>query len=195
MSPVITEPTQVITEPTQVITELSICIPRTLANITWRQVKDTFEQLLGVGTVERVDIVTQKTETYQPFCRIFVHFRYWPNTPESMGIRQRLIDGETIKIVYDNPWFWKCSASRVAKPERNTVKHAPYVEFTTPNKPITPMERCPSPLKERPPTKKDDTESTVMRQPVFGDKEATDVSAKVGAEIAALGERTEWSDV
>ena len=111
-----------------IITEPSICIPRTLNNVTWRLVKDTFEQVIGRGTVERVDIVASKNNESTPFCRIFVHFRYWPNSPEIMAIRQRLIDGEMIKVVYDTPWFWKCAASRVAKPERNQPKTAPYIE-------------------------------------------------------------------
>jgi hypothetical protein len=112
-----------------VATEPSICIPRTLANVTWFQVKDTFEQLIGRGTVERVDIVSKNTDDSAQFCRIFVHFRYWPNKPDIMAIRQRLLDGETIKVVYDTPWFWKCSASRIPKPVKTTPKTAPYIEF------------------------------------------------------------------
>ena len=39
----------------KVITEPSICIPRTLNNVSWRDVKDTMEAVLGKGTVDRVD--------------------------------------------------------------------------------------------------------------------------------------------
>jgi hypothetical protein len=112
------------------ITEPSICIPRTLNNVTRQQVKEVFETVIGRGTVERVDIVANKQNDGQPFCRIFVHFRYWPNSDEIMSIRQRLLDGEMIKVVYDNPWFWKCSASRVAKPINNRVRAAPFIECT-----------------------------------------------------------------
>jgi hypothetical protein len=31
--------------------------------------------------------------------------------------RQKLLDGEEIKVVYDEPWFWKCVASTIEKPE------------------------------------------------------------------------------
>lgn len=115
--------------PMSLINEPSICIPRTLANVTWFQVKETFEQIMGKGTVERVDIVSKNSGDNQPFCRIFVHFRYWPNTPEMISLRERLIAGETIKIVYDNPWFWKCAASRIPKPERSTPRIVPYILF------------------------------------------------------------------
>jgi len=112
------------------ITEPSICIPRTLNNVSWREVKDTFEHLCGKGTVERVDIVRKKDDP-SPFCRIFVHMRYWAiDKPDVAAIRQRLVNGENVKVVYDNPWFWKCSASHAPKPERTRMKEAPFVEFT-----------------------------------------------------------------
>ena len=110
-----------------IITEPSICIPRTLNNVTRQQVKEVFETVIGRGTVERVDIVANKQNDGQPFCRIFVHFRYWPNSAEIMSIRQRLLDGEMIKVVYDNPWFWKCSASRVPKPTNSRPKTTPFI--------------------------------------------------------------------
>jgi hypothetical protein len=31
--------------------------------------------------------------------------------------RQKLMNGEEIKVVYDEPWFWKCVASTIEKPE------------------------------------------------------------------------------
>ena len=112
---------------TEIITEPSICIPRTLNNVSWRDVKETFEKLLGKGTVERVDVVTRRDEE-SPFCRIFVHMRYWDMTNESVaGWRQTLVDGGEIKVVHNHPWFWKCVASRVAKPVKTNVSSAPYI--------------------------------------------------------------------
>ena len=113
-----------------IVTEPSICIPRALANINWKDVKDIFEQLIGPGTVERVDLVKCKAEdnTNAQFCRIFVHFRSWPvDNTEASNIRDRLLAGETIKLVYDNPWFWKCVQSRVVKPDRTRIRHAPFI--------------------------------------------------------------------
>ena len=104
----------------QITTEPSICIPRIRTNVTWQQVHDVFEQIIGQNTVERVDIIKSKNSTSEEtFCRIFIHFYYWPDNPEVLSIRERFLSGETLKIVYDNPWFWKCSVSRVSKPERN----------------------------------------------------------------------------
>ena len=117
---------------TEVITEPSICIPRTLNNITWRTVKETFEQILGKGTVERVDLINDRNG--EPFCKVFVHLRYWPTDGDAVNIRDRLVKGQIVKIVYDTPWFWKCSASRLPKPDRDKPKSTPYVEFETPKK-------------------------------------------------------------
>ena len=122
---------------TEVISEPSICIPRTLNNITWRTVKDAFEAIIGKGTVERVDLIGDRNG--EPFCKIFVHMRYWPNEGEGVNIRERLLGGETVKIVYDNPWFWKCSASRLPKPVRDAPnRKKPFVEYQNPTTEISP---------------------------------------------------------
>jgi len=112
---------------TSLITEPSICIPRTLNNVNWRDVKDVFEKILGKGTVERVDIVTRRDDD-SPFCRIFVHMRYWAvNVPEVAAFRNALQAGDTRKVVYNHPWFWKCAASRTAKPVKSRVSAEPYI--------------------------------------------------------------------
>lgn len=116
-----------------VITEPSICIPRTLNNVGWRDVKACFEDLVGRGTVERVDIVVPR-DGDRSFCKIFVHFRYWPDTEQSKDVRTRLLGGEELKVWYDFPRFWKCSTSRTVKPERNGSKVAPYIEPSLPPK-------------------------------------------------------------
>tara|TARA_B000000557_G_scaffold71815_1_gene56788 strand:+ start:1599 stop:2084 length:486 start_codon:yes stop_codon:yes gene_type:complete len=114
------------------ITEPSICIPRTLNNVSWRDVKETFEKILGKGTVERVDIVTRRDED-TPFCRIFVHMRYWPvNDQQVAAWRNTLMNGGEMKVVYNHPWFWKCVASRIPKPEKKNVSAQPYIMPPTP---------------------------------------------------------------
>jgi hypothetical protein len=112
---------------TSLITEPSICIPRTLNNVGWREVKEVFEKIFGKGTVERVDIVTRRDDD-SPFCRIFVHMRYWAvNVPEVAAFRNALLASETRKVVYNHPWFWKCAASRTPKPVKQRVSAEPYI--------------------------------------------------------------------
>ena len=104
--------------------EPSICIPRTFENITWQKVKETFEELFGEGCVAKVDVVKKEHQNGDKFNRVFVHFKHW--SMEHNDIRQRLLKGEEIKIVYDEPWFWKCSMSRVPRP--TPKRRGPYIE-------------------------------------------------------------------
>ena len=112
----------------------SVCIPRVFANIAKRDVKEVFEQVLGVrGCVERVDLISKTTENGTPYGRVFVHFRFWPRTDQANNFREQILSGGTVKLVYDEPWYWKCSESRVPKPEFTRERQAPYVELPVAN--------------------------------------------------------------
>jgi len=87
------------------------------SNVDKTCVKDVFEELFGEGCVERIDMIQKTAGNLEKFQRVFVHFKYWPVTQRNQQVRQRLIDGYQIKIVYNDPWFWKCSASRIPKPK------------------------------------------------------------------------------
>lgn len=120
-----------------VTTEPSVCIPRTLNNVGWNEVKDAFEGFIGKGTVERVDIVVPR-EGDRSFCKIFVHFRFWPDTDVAQSYRNHLLahSDNTLKLVHGindaSPTaHWKCSASRTAKPERNAPKVVPHIELSS----------------------------------------------------------------
>ena len=58
---------------------------------------------------------------------MFVHFVEWAADEVSQDVRQKLIDGKTIKIVYDEPWYWKCSMSRIRRPEKRYIDNKPYI--------------------------------------------------------------------
>ena len=100
--------------------------------------------MLGKGTVERVDIVRRRNDP-SPFCRIFVHMRFWPvNVPEIANWRDMLIRGDTLKVVYDEPWFWRCSASNKPKPVSNREAKPPYIVSNpeiTPAPPASPIQK------------------------------------------------------
>lgn len=114
----------------------SVCIPRTFSSITWQQVKEVFEEILGPGCVERVDMVRKTGRGDDRFQRVFIHFKQWPSTQKAQQVRRKLLDGNEIKIVYDEPWFWKCSASRVPKPDggrgRSPNARHPYIADGSP---------------------------------------------------------------
>ena len=89
----------------------SICIPRVFAEITRRQIKEAFIKVLNDDCIDRIDMI-RKNRNNDNYQRVFIHFKY------SSMLKNRLLSGQDIKIVYNEPWFWKCSASRVPKPER-----------------------------------------------------------------------------
>jgi len=105
----------------------SICIPRTFSTIGWQQVKTVFEVLFGIGSIERVDVVRKTAKDGCKFNCMFVHFVEWAADEVSQDVRQKLIDGKTIKIVYDEPWYWKCSMSRIRRPEKRYIDNKPYI--------------------------------------------------------------------
>jgi hypothetical protein len=84
-----------------------------------------------MGEIHRIDIIERKNEKNESFKRIFVHFNRWFRNDDAQTARNRLLEGKDIKIVYDNPWFWKVSALRkpIQKvvPKKNNQK--PRIEF------------------------------------------------------------------
>ena len=117
----------------------SVCIPYTMKNTTWMQVKEVFEQLFGPGSIERVDVVKRRRHDAvsashngqydrmsreQEYCKVFVHFKEWPDTPEANHFRQHILDGNCMKIVYNEPWYWKCF-------KNNSQRHS-YNHYATP---------------------------------------------------------------
>ena len=95
----------------------SLCIPRAFQNISEKRVRDVFEEL-NLGEIEKVDIVSKENDKGEKFKRIFVHFRHWNKSATASQARERLLTGNEIKIVYDDPWFWKVSALRDTRPLR-----------------------------------------------------------------------------
>ena len=89
----------------------SLCIPRVYSNINEARIRRVFAEL-DMGEIERIDVVGKSNEKGDKFNRVFVHFKRW-NASENANIaRERLLNGKEIKILYDDPWFWKVSAYR-----------------------------------------------------------------------------------
>ena len=107
---------------------VSLCIPRVFNNIGWRRIKQTFIDLRW-GFVERVDVCPMGS-----FKRAFVHFapgRWNLGDDRARDALTALRAGDEVKIVYDDPWFWKIGISRASKPdEAPKPKPRPTVQIT-----------------------------------------------------------------
>ena len=106
-----------------------LCIPRVYSNISETRIRETFQEL-NLGIIERVDVISKVNEKGEKCNRVFVHYERWNDTEITRQVRQRLLNGKDIKIIYEDPWFWKVSAYR--KPERKTYANPPSQSNTKP---------------------------------------------------------------
>ena len=90
----------------------SLCIPRIIINdnITPSYIKKVFEKLLGEKSIGKIDLVKNMNEP--KFYRVFIQINYWSLNEKVQHIRERLESGNQLKIVYEEPHFWRCSISR-----------------------------------------------------------------------------------
>lgn len=99
----------------------SLCIPRVFNNITEDRIRHVFNEL-RLGKISRIDINIHKNEKGESFKRVYIHFDEWFWNTDAQAARRKLISHKEIKIVYDNPWFWKVSASRWTPPREQSYR-------------------------------------------------------------------------
>ena len=88
---------------------ISICIPRVFDDIHISFIANIFQHELNLGRIKKIDVVKNNDNNFK---KVFIHFDEWYNTEKTNNIKQKLLDGKNIKIVYDTPWFWKCSLNK-----------------------------------------------------------------------------------
>jgi hypothetical protein len=104
---------------------MTLCIPRVFSNIGEKRIRSVF-YALKLGHIGRIDIVKKMTEKGEKFNRVFIHFERWFDTANALSAINILREGKDIKVIYDDPWFWKVSAYR--KP---TWTQAPISQHNT----------------------------------------------------------------
>lgn len=95
---------------------ISLCIPRVFANFKWHDVKKAMIDT-GMGFVERVDLIPVWKDGKVVYKRAYVHFKAgkW-NMRNHRETLVHLQNGNTLEIIYDEPWFWKATISNVKRP-------------------------------------------------------------------------------
>jgi hypothetical protein len=106
----------------------SMCIPRTFVNITRSHVYKTINDL-NLGVIDHIDMVRRKNEKGEDFQRVFIHFSKWHSNSVADRARTLLLSGKEVKVIYEDPWFWKISANRSS--ERTPHKGAKPVLTAT----------------------------------------------------------------
>jgi hypothetical protein len=88
----------------------TLCIPRILSNITKDSICDTINNL-NLGTIHHIDVIRNKNLSN----KAFIHFSKWNNGGNADIAKDRLLNGKDIKIIYNEPWFWKLVSFRETK--------------------------------------------------------------------------------
>lgn len=89
----------------------SLCIPRVFSNINKNQIYKVINEL-ELGEIDRIDIVSKNPEKGEKYNLVFIHIKKWFTNENALIAQERLTNGKEIKIIYDDPWFWKVSAYR-----------------------------------------------------------------------------------
>lgn len=99
----------------------SICIPRAFANITEDRIASVFAELKFGGPIRSIDKVARVNAEGKKFNTFFIHFERWYQDEQNQVVRDRMLAGGEVKIIYDDPWFWKISASRFSLPKPKKI--------------------------------------------------------------------------
>lgn len=106
----------------------SICIPRAFANITEERITSVFTELKFGGPIRKIDKVAKTNAEGKKFNTFFIHFERWYQDEQNQVVRDRMLAGGEVKIIYDDPWFWKISASRFSLPKpKKSIKPRPQL--------------------------------------------------------------------
>ena len=113
---------------------LSLCIPRVFVNITEARIARCFALALGCDDssfIDRIDMIKRGGKDGQPeFWRVFIHLHEYPESENGEYFQQQISEGKTVTIVYDDPWYWKVSMSRISKPKgasQRVQRPRPYI--------------------------------------------------------------------
>ena len=94
---------------------ISLCIPRVFMNIGWKRIKQSFIDA-DLGHIRRVDVMKMKGKDYKI---AFVHFtpkRWNMRDAEARQALNVLQSGKPIRILYDEPYYWEVSISKLERP-------------------------------------------------------------------------------
>ena len=80
----------------------SILIPHIWDNITKERIISVFEKL-QIADVARVDMIPRDNSTS---FMAFIHMNYWYNNTAAKNLRNKIVQGEEGRVVYDDPWHW-----------------------------------------------------------------------------------------
>ena len=103
------------TSKTEEITQPSLCIPRLSSSFNDGQVIQIIEDQLKLGKVKNIDFVQKVDRKGDEYHMAFIHFISWNKEEDIQSMRTSLVDGEKLKIVYDEPQYFTLVKSYTSK--------------------------------------------------------------------------------
>lgn len=103
----------------------SLCIPRVFKDISVPSIANVFQNKLKFGVIKKINIIPNIND--KNFKKVFIHFDFWYDSENINNIKQKILNGTTIKVIYDMPWFWKCCLNRYSTKNdnyHNTIANA-----------------------------------------------------------------------
>ena len=85
-----------------------ICIPKIKNHITKQFICKIFNKY-NFGNIIHIDLINKFNNK-----RAFIHYNF-NNNKKTLQIKEWLLEGKDIKIIYNEPWYWKCSAFKANK--------------------------------------------------------------------------------
>jgi phosphoribosylaminoimidazole-succinocarboxamide synthase len=91
-----------------------LCIPRVHLSVTKELVFEIINKY-SFGSIEKIDVIKKKGSSKKNDLSnmVFIYFKEWYNNTTANSVKDRLMSGKDIKIIYDDPWYWKISAIKV----------------------------------------------------------------------------------
>ena len=115
------------------IQQPSICIPRVFSNMTESRIRRAFDAL-SVAVIAKIDIILRTNSKGEECKRVFVHFAHWFDTEHAIRFRCDLLEGKELTVMYDNPWYWKITASKWSSSKNNNPTIALGLDDSNDNK-------------------------------------------------------------
>ena len=115
-------------------TFITLCIPRVFMNITEKRIRHVFYQL-KLGFISKIDMVQSKTPKGENIYKVFIHFKHFFENNNAQSALKTLKAGKEIKVIYDDPWFWKVfeykKQSKLTNHQKLNKLHKPPVIVNT----------------------------------------------------------------
>ena len=81
---------------------ISICIPRVDKYFNQNRIFSILNRY-KLGNIKEIKIIKNKKKNNNI---IYIYFSSWNDNEYVNNIKKKIMDGESVKIMYDEPWFW-----------------------------------------------------------------------------------------